>query len=143
MKKSSKKWTIPLVCGIIVGLIGITLIIVGATMSVPSMGEQGWFDSSSKQMMLCGFGAFLTIAGFSTGAFASFVTYRANPENRAKMVEMQQQEEKLFREALKARGIDIDGDNKEKPITCKYCGTENKAGSTKCSSCGAGLSKQK
>ena len=143
MKKSSKKWKIPLAIGLAISIFGIILIVLGATANVPAMGEQGWFDAENKSIMLISFGGFLGFAGLITGIVASAITYNADPENQAKMVEKQKNHEKIFHEALKARGIDIEESGKNKFITCKYCGTANKEEATRCSACGAGLQKLK
>ena len=116
---------------IIVTIIGVALIVVGAIVliknaiaDIPHMGEDGWFDASSKQ----GFGIFGGIAMCMIGVFVTFAGTLPRLAKNAKTLN-QNSAETIF-DVIK----DVTG---SKDQYCDYCGSQLSKGKTKCDSCGA------
>ena len=124
------------------------MLISGIAMDVPAMGEEGWFDASSKQSVLIGFGIFLMLAGYATGGMFSFALKKSTPESMAKTVAMQKQKQEIFNNELKKYNIDPDevknnyfSHKKSQVTTCAYCGSDLEPDAKFCTSCGAKVKK--
>ncbi len=123
-------WIIPLVLGVIVGIVGINKIAAANSMVVPPMTDEGWFDASSAQSDLRFAGIFMCIFGFAfIGFFGTFITAMApkiirEAKNKSMLInnfETQVQEKTT---------------SEPKQKKCAYCGSLIKPGETKCPSCG-------
>ncbi|MBQ9790409.1 MAG: hypothetical protein IJW24_02320 [Clostridia bacterium] len=117
---------------IILKIIGIVLIIAGAiifiknaTAKIPSMGDDGWFNASSKQA----FGIFGGVATCMVGIFvllSSFATQKA--QNFLNKTRVDDSNKNIFDEVK-----DNNGENQ----FCDYCGSQLPKDEIKCESCGA------
>lgn len=136
--KGNKKYLIPIIIGICVGTVGLILLILGLIAYVPGMGDNGWFEASSKRGFFIAFGIFLTAGGFLGGTFLSLGIKADSPESRAKRMMKAKETINRVNEILKENGIDF---NKDKNRYCEYCGAKVSSKEDKCSACGARIKK--
>lgn len=124
-------WIIPLIIGIIVGILGINKIVEANKIFVPEMNEEGWFDASVAKNNAKFYGFALTFFGFGfLGIFLTLfcvflpraIKEKANLVNNAK------------NDIVNSNNNNI---NTKKEKHCKYCGSTIKANETQCSSCGS------
>lgn len=100
-------WLIPLIAGICLGIAGIVKIKEANDMYVPEMGEEGWFDESSKQThtkwigggMVAGGFMFLPIIAYAVGVIAK--TETTTPEEEAEATAKELNKNKRFKKKLK------------------------------------------
>ena len=129
-------WVIPLVLGIIIGIIGISKINAANDMFVPSMGDDGWFDAKTSQSDAEFAGIFMCMIGFFGVALMGSIMCYAIPKAI-----------KSGKKHIKSIGSYIDQNiiqpakaESEAKITklkkCKYCGSLAKIDETECESCG-------
>ena len=152
MSEKNKKTIAVFIIGIIVLAVAITLLVIGILQYKQVMAEYDaayddwhhrWWDLHTatlndmpehpgfSALMILGiifipFGIFITVVG-------AIIRFSKTPED-------------LYKEgARKEEGVIgfINNLVKPQPKVCKYCGTENTQDSTKCQSCGAGLSSKK
>ncbi len=100
-------WLIPLIAGICLGIAGIVKIKEANDMYVPEMGEEGWFDESSKQDKVLFTGIGMAFGGFvflPVIAFAVMSTVKAattTPEEEAEATAKELNKNKRFKKKLK------------------------------------------
>ena len=138
MEKNKKKnyfWLIPLILGIVIGSIGVSKIIQASNMSVPEMGEIGWFDKSTEQSGLKFTGTGLAIFGFMfIGVFGTLATYlipRSMSASKNMLKTTITETKSFFKEVLNPEP------EKEPRRFCNYCGSEIEEGSNSCEGCGS------
>lgn len=100
-------WLIPLIAGICLGIVGIVKINQAKNMYVPEMGEEGWFDESSKQDKVLFTGIGMAFGGFvflPIIAFTVMSTVKAattTPEEEAEATAKELNKNKRFKKKLK------------------------------------------
>lgn len=100
-------WLIPLIAGICLGIAGIVKIKQAKNMYVPEMGEEGWFDESSKQDKAISIGGSMMAGGFlflPIIALAVMSTVKAattTPEEEAEATAKELNKNKRFKKKLK------------------------------------------
>ena len=129
-------WIIPLVLGIIIGIIGITKINASNNMYVPEMGDSGWFEAETSQSNALFVGITICIIGFFVlGIMGTTMCYSIPRGIRASKKHM-----KSFGSYINDNIVQPAKEHMEsssgKLKECKYCGSLAKIDATECSSCG-------
>lgn len=145
--KKSKKFLIPLIIGIIIGCIGVSLIVKGAKMSSPDslpMSSVGWFENEAKKMdidfaksSLISIGSFIAFFGFFViGIAVTCSVYYSSSHKQTNVIEQSKQHVENVKSVFQQNGININK-NINQLYTCKYCGTRLDGKDKKCPGCGA------
>lgn len=133
-QKPKKYFLIPLIIGICMIVGGLVLVILGATSSVPDMGDDGWFAASeAKTGRICGGGVLVTF-GVIVAVGISNIVYNADPVvKQRKMEKVAEQNEAMEK---------IMSKHNQKTKTCSYCGAELQSDKFECPHCGAKQTKR-
>ncbi|MBQ3145842.1 MAG: zinc ribbon domain-containing protein [Clostridia bacterium] len=140
-KKNNKKVK---VAGLIVLSIGIIMLIIGLfVIKVPEMGEDGWFELSSKSRKFKMFGIGLTIIGcmirFVVGNQRSIMAYKVQEGMPIAKEGIEKMSPSMGTAAKEiSKGIK-EGMSEDNAIYCKYCGAQLDADSSFCKKCGKQL----
>lgn len=127
-------WIIPLIIGIIVGILGINKIAEANKMFVPEMNEEGWFDASVAKNNAKFSGFALTFFGF--GFLGIFLTLFCVFLPRA-IKGIKEKSKLIDNTQIVVSDFNNNNINTKKEKHCKYCGSTIKANETQCSSCGS------
>ena len=129
-------WVIPLVLGIIIGIIGISKINAANDMFVPSMGDDGWFDAKTSQSDAEFAGIAMCMVGFFGVALMGSIMCYAIP----KAIKSSKNHLKSFGSYINENIIQPAKAESEARVNklkeCKYCGSLVKIDETECESCG-------
>lgn len=129
-------WVIPLVLGIIIGIIGILKINSANDMFVPSMGDDGWFEAKTNQSDTEFAGISMCMIGFFGVALMGSIMCFAIP----RAIKSSKKTLKSFGSYINDNIIQPAKAESEAKTTklkeCKYCGSLAKVDATECESCG-------
>ena len=129
-------WIIPLIIGVIIGLIGVSKINAAQDMYVPSMSDDGWFEAKTSQSDAEFSGIAMCMIGFFGIALMGSIMCFSIP----RVI-------KSGKRHIKSFGTYID-ENIVQPAKakaeaqtvklkkCVYCGSPAKIDATECESCG-------
>lgn len=129
-------WIIPLVLGLIIGIVGISKINAANNMYVPEMGDDGWFDASVSQSDSEFSGIAMCMIGFFgvalIGTIMCYAIPRAVRSGAKHMKSLGAYFDENIVQPVKSKVEDSNTKLKE----CKYCGSLVKIDATECDSCG-------
>ena len=129
-------WVIPLVLGIIIGIIGISKINAANDMFVSSMGDDGWFDAKTAQSDEEFAGIAMCMIGFFGIALMGSIMCYSIP----KAIKSGKKHLKSFGSYINENIVQPAKAESEARTTklkeCKYCGSLAKVDATECESCG-------
>ena len=113
-KKHSKRWLIPLIIGVSIFIAGVVMITIGASMYVPELGDDGWYDAKTNSELLKFLGIFLIMVGIMIGAVGTFTTYvTTSPEFKERQLKRLQERKQIFSSMMSRFGISIDNQETE------------------------------
>ena len=110
--------------------VGIAIIIVGTSIHIPGMGQDGWFEASSKSASI----RFGGIACMMFGIFITITSFALSNHNKnVKTIE------DLHTEVQDNMLNQTDATTKKPNTACSSCGAKNKRNATTCEYCGQDL----
>lgn len=129
-------WVIPLILGIVIGIIGILKINSANNMFVPDLGDDGWFEAETSQSN-AEFGgiAMCMIGFFGVGLMGSIMCFSIPRAVRASKKHMKSFGTYINDNIIQPAKEKVEGSS-EKLKKCKYCGSLAKLDATECESCG-------
>lgn len=145
--KTPKIYLILKIIGICLIALGVVLVVVGAIYYVPGMGEDGWFDETTKQSgLIFGgiacllFGIFITFIGFAPNIEKTRIKTERYviEENKEDLTDIANSKAEIKKDSVKTYAKAVkDGLKEEETKYCTNCGKKIDKDAKYCPECGA------